>query len=101
MIFRAPLVPNIHIFAFLYFSLLNLSIKIQELLYMLVPIKIPFSSHILEDIKGYVEISELPKIFLLAIAFISSLFSINGKQEIKHCSCLKSAFLVIIPRRLK
>ena len=30
--FPAPLVPNIHMFPFLYFSLSNLSIKINELL---------------------------------------------------------------------
>lgn len=35
--FPAPLAPNTQIFPFLYFSLLNLSINIKELLYMLFP----------------------------------------------------------------
>ena len=41
----------------IYLLVLYLSIKTSELLYILVPINIPFSSKIEEEIKGYVETS--------------------------------------------
>ena len=50
--FPAPLVPNIHILAFLYLLESYLSININELLYIFSPIKIPSSSNTAEEING-------------------------------------------------
>ena len=95
--FPAPLVPNTHIFAFLYFFVLYLSMKTSELLYLLVPTKIPSSSNIDDDIKGYVTINPFVKTFLLVASFIILLFSIEGIPDINVSCCLKYALLVIIP----
>lgn len=43
----------------------------KESLYIFVPINIPFSSKIEDDINGYVDISPLVRIFLFATFFIS------------------------------
>ena len=61
---------------------------------MFVPQKIPSSSKIDEDMKGYVETNPLVNTFLLDEAFIYSLLSEIGKQDRKVCSCLKFARLV-------
>lgn len=81
----------------MYFSLLYLSININELLYKLVPIKIPFSSKIEEDINGYVAVSPDVKTFLFDTACTSALFSNNGSVDNKVCSSLKYALLLCIP----
>ena len=86
-----------HMFAFLYFSSLYLSIKTRESLYIFVPQKMPSSSNKLEDIKGYVATNPLVKIFRLAANFTSLLFSTIGKQDKNNCSCLKLALLVFRP----
>ncbi len=61
---------------------------------MLVPQKIPSSSKILDDIKGYVETSPLVNTFLLDANLISLLFSIIGRHDKYICSCLKLDLLV-------
>ena len=53
--------------------------KISELLYIFLPIKIPFSSNIEAEINGYVESNPVVKIFLFAEFFTSLLFYINLK----------------------
>ena len=62
-----------HILAFLYLLLSYLSIKTNELLFILDPMNIPFSSYIEELIKGYVANNPLVNTFLLATLFISLL----------------------------
>ena len=71
-----------HIFAFLYLFLSYLSINTKELLYIFVPINIPVSSNIAEEINGYVASSPLVNTFLFATSFNSFLFSIKGKHAL-------------------
>ena len=61
------------------------------------PVNIPSSSNIEDDINGYVETSELVNTFLFAASFMSELFSPVGIQDKNNCSCLKLVLLVYNP----
>ena len=63
----------------------------------MVPIKIPSSSKIADEINGYVATNPLVNTFLFAASFNSIELFIIGRDVKKACSCLKYALLVCNP----